>query len=128
MVLRSLHYLRPSSSILGFEAVTLVRGRTLWSVVVDRDIVIRWLNVMVFGSRLGSIGSSESPEPGACHLLLNQVALVGIMNLPSMQHMTVELLDQLILTSIVHIERSAFAAYAADVLLVSVELRQLLLS
>ena len=63
MVLRSLHYLGPCSSILSLEAVALVRGGALWSVVIDRDVVIRWLNVVIFSTRLSAIGSSESAEP-----------------------------------------------------------------
>ena len=50
------------------------------------------------------------------------------MNLRTMlMYLAVELLDKLILTSVVHVEGGALAAYTAYVLLIGVELRELLL-
>ena len=50
MVLGSLNYLGPCSPLLCLETVALVRLWALWSMIVDRNIVLGLDMVHVFGS------------------------------------------------------------------------------
>mgnify|MGYP006085317691 FL=1 len=85
VILRCLHYLGSSSSILNIHSEAFVWGRALWAMLVPVSHLILTCHLVVLavlglGSLRGAIGCSEATKTRRVHLLLQQIAWAGIMD------------------------------------------------